>query len=81
MALKFDGKCLKEAHKTLCNVKGNKIYEGSGAAKVLANVRGDKIYEGIGNSKTLIKTSDAARKIGATSLGPTTAAMWYLFCR
>ena len=63
MALKFDGKCLKESSKTLCNVRGNKIYEGSGAAK------------------TLIKTSDAARKIGATSRGPVTAAIWYLFCR
>ena len=63
MALKFDGKCLKEAHKTLCNVKGNKIYEGSGAAEVL------------------IKTSDAARKIGTTSRGPVTVAIWHLFCR
>ena len=99
MALKFDGKFLKDGSKTLCNVRGNKIYEGSSAAKVLANVRGDKIYEGSsaakvvvnvrgdkiyeGSSaaKVLIKTSDAARKIGATSRGPLTAAMWYLFCR
>ena len=63
MALKFDGKCLKESSKTLCNVRGNAIYEGSQA------------------NKTLIKTSDAARKIGATSRGPLTAAIWYLFCR
>ena len=63
MALKFDGKCLKDGSKTLCNVRGNKIYEGNSIAKVL------------------IKTSDAARKIGATSRGPSTAAMWYLFCR
>ena len=63
MALKFDGKFLKDGSKTLCNVRGNKIYEGSSAAKVL------------------IKTSDAARKIGATSRGPLTAAIWYLFCR
>jgi hypothetical protein len=99
MALKFDGKCLKEAHKTICNVRGNAIYEGSGASKTLANVRGDaiyegsgaskalanvrgdKIYEGSGASKTLIKTSDAALKIGATSRGPVTAAIWHLFCR
>ena len=63
MALKFDGKFLKDGAKTLCNVNGNKIYEGSGPFKVL------------------IKTSDAARKIGATSRGPLTAAIWYLFCK
>ena len=81
MALKFDGKCLKDGSKTLCNVRGNKIYEGNSIAKVLANVKGDKIYEGNSIAKVLIKTSDAARKIGATSRGPSTAAMWYLFCR
>ena len=99
MALKFDGKCLKESSKTLCNVRGNTIYEGSSNSKPLCNVRGDVIYErssnskplcnvrgdviyeGSSNSKTLIKTSDAARKIGATSRGPLTAAIWYLFCR
>ncbi len=63
MALKFDGKYLKDSSKTLCNVSGNKIYEGNT------------------QNKTLIKTSDAARKIGATSRGPLTAAIWYLFCR
>ena len=63
MALKFDGKCLKESSKILCNVRGNTIFEGSGGAK------------------PLIKTSDVARKIGATSRGPLTAAIWYLFCR
>ena len=81
MALKFDGKFLKDGSKTLCNVRGNKIYEGSGTFKVLANIRGDKIYKGSGVFKVLIKTSDAARKIGATSRGPLTAAIWYLFCR
>ena len=99
MALKFDGKFLKDGSKTLCNVKANKIYEGSGPFKalaniqgdniykgsgpfkVLANIKGDKIYEGSGSFKVLIKTSDAARKIGATSRGPLTAAIWYLFCK
>ncbi len=99
MALKFDGKFLKDGTKTLCNVNGNKIYEGSGPFKalaniqgdniykgsgpfkVLANIKGDKIYEGSGQFKVLIKTSDAARKIGATSRGPLTAAIWYLFCK
>ncbi len=81
MALKFDGKFLKDGSKTLCNVRGNTIYEGSSNSKPLCNVRGDEIRQGSGNSKTLIKTSDAARKIGATSRGPLTAAIWYLFCR
>ena len=99
MALKFDGKCLKESSKILCNVRGDTIFEGSGASKPLANfrgdtifegsgaskplanVRGDNIFEGSGASKTLIKTSDAVRKIGATSQGPSTAAMWFMFCR
>ena len=99
MALKFDGKCFKESSKTLCNVRGNKIWKDGGMTKVLANVRGDKIwkdggmakvlinvrgdkiYEGGGAAKVLIKTSDAARKIGATSRGPLTAAIWYLFYR
>ena len=81
MALKFDGKCLKESSKTLCNVKGSTIWEGSAAYKALANVKGDKIFEGSGAYKVLIKTSDAARKIGATSRGPLTAAIWYLFCK
>jgi hypothetical protein len=63
MALKFDGKYLKDGSTTLCRVEG------------------DKIKEGFNRSTTLIKTSDAARKIGATSLSPTTAAIWYLFCR
>ena len=99
MALKFDGKYLKDSSKTLCNVSGNKIYEGNTQNKTLANVngdkiyerntqnktlanvKGDKIYEGNTQNKTLIKTSDAARKIGATSRGPLTVAIWYLFCR
>ena len=63
MALKFDGKYLKDGSTTLCRVEG------------------DKIKEGFNRSTTLIKTSDAARKIGATSLSPTTAAIWYLFYR
>ena len=81
MALKFDGKCLKDSSKILCTVRVNKICEGTTFAKVLANVKGDKILEGTSMAKVLIKTSDTARKIGATSRGPLTAAIWYLFCR
>ena len=99
MALKFDGIKLTDGSKTLANVKGDKIYEGTSSGKTLANVKGDKIYEGTSSGKTLanvkgdkiyqgtsssttlFKTSDAAKKIGSTSQGPLTAALWYFFCR
>ena len=81
MALKFDGIKLTDGSKTLANVKGDKIYEGTSSGKTLANVKGDKIYQGHSSSTTLFKTSDAAKKIGSTSQGPLTAALWYLFCR
>ena len=67
--------------KTLANIKGDKIYDGMSQSKTLANVKGDKIYEGMSQSRVLFKTSDAAKKIGSTSQGPLTAALWYLFCR
>ena len=57
---------------------GTKLVDGG---KTFANVKGDKIYEGMNQSKILFKTSDAAKKIGSTSQGPLTAALWYLFCR
>ena len=81
MALKFDGTKLVDGGKTFANVKGDKIYEGMSQSKTLANVKGDKIYEGLGQSRVLFKTSDAAKKIGSTSQGPLTAALWFLFCR
>ena len=49
--MKFDGKSLKDGSKTIANVRGDKIYEGSSNSKCLVNVRGDKIYEGSSNSK------------------------------
>ena len=81
MALKFDGIKLTDGSKTLANVKGDRIYEGNSSSKTLANVKGDKIYQGHSSGTTLFKTSDAAKKIGSTSQGPLTAALWYLFCR
>ena len=83
MALKFDGKFLKEGSKTLCNFDGKIIREGySTGGKALCNVDGDNIREGYSRGgKILIKVSDAARKIGATSQGPSTAAIWFMFCR
>jgi len=83
MALKFDGKFLKEGSKTLCNLDGRIVREGnSSSGKSLCNVDGNNIREGNSTSgKILIKVSDAARKIGATSRGPSTAAIWFMFCR
>ena len=81
MAFKFDGSKLVDGSKTFANVKGDRIYEGMNQSKTLANIKGDKIYEGMNQSKILFKTSDAAKKIGSTSQGPLTAALWYLFCR
>ena len=102
MALKFDGKYLKDGGKILCNLDGKLIRDGrstggtplcnidgklirdgrSTGGTPLCNIDGDYIRDGRSTGGTkLIKVSDAARKIGATSLGPTTAAMWYKFCR
>tara|TARA_B100001123_G_C15191473_1_gene979561 strand:- start:803 stop:1099 length:297 start_codon:yes stop_codon:yes gene_type:complete len=47
MALKFDGTKLKDGSKTIANVNGDKIREGTGI-RTLANVKGDKIREGTG---------------------------------
>ena len=83
MALKFDGKYLKDGGKILCNLDGKLIRDGSSTGGTpLCNIDGDYIRDGRSTGGTkLIKVSDAARKIGATSRGPSTAAMWYLFCR
>ena len=83
MALKFDGKYLKDGGKILCNLDGKLIRDGSSTGGTpLCNIDGKLIRDGRSTGGTkLIKVSDAARKIGATSLGPTTAAMWFKFCR
>ena len=82
MALKFDGKYLKDGGKILCTLDGKLIRDGrSTGGTPLCNIDGDYIRDGRRGGTKLIKVSDAARKIGATSLGPTTAAMWYKFCR
>jgi hypothetical protein len=70
---KFDGKKLNLGSKTVANVRGDRIYEGSGASKCLANVRGDKIYASSGASKCLANVrkdniyegSGSSKKIGS----------------
>ena len=61
--MKFDGKTLKDGSKTVANVRGDKIYEGSSMSKCLANLRGDKIYEGSSMSKTLCKSKMLIKRL------------------
>jgi hypothetical protein len=51
--MKFDGSKLKDGSRTVANVRGDKIYDGSGSSKCLVNIRNDKIYEGSGSSKCI----------------------------
>ena len=51
--MKFDGKNLKDGSRTIANVRGDRIYEGSSTSKTLVNIRGDRIYEGSSTSKCL----------------------------
>ena len=47
--MKFDGTKLKDRSKTIANVRGDRIYDGSGSSKCLVNIRNDRIYEGSGS--------------------------------
>ncbi len=51
--MKFDGSKLKDGSKVVANVRGDKVYDGSGSSKTLVNVRGDKIYASYGSSKCI----------------------------
>ena len=51
--MKFDGSKLKDRSKTAANVRGDRIYDGSGSSKCLVNIRNDRIYEGSGSSKCI----------------------------
>jgi len=51
--------------RTLCNVKDGK------------NIRDGSSSGG----RTLIKISDAAKKIGTSSTGPSTALVWWFFAK
>ena len=73
--MKFDGKNLKDGSRTIANVRGDKIYEGSSNSKCLANVRSGKLYEGPSNSRTLTTMKDIDKAIDGTG-GTTKAALW-----
>ena len=95
MSYKFDGKNLKYSSRTIANVRGNNICEGSGSRTIanirnnnicqgsgsstLANVRGRNICERSGSSK--IATMDQVDKVIDGPGGVTKAALWYMFVK
>ena len=84
MGMKFDGTYFKNGSTTLGNVKdGKNLRDGqSSGGRVLGNVAdGQNIRDGQGHGRVLIKLSDAAKKIGTSAQGPTTALVWYFFAK
>lgn len=95
MSYKFDGKKFKYRGKTLANVSGDRIREGTGS-KTLANIRDNKVRKGTGSStlfnvrgrdvregtgsRRIAQLSDIDKKIDGPG-GITKAALWYLFIR
>jgi len=92
---KFDGRYLKCKGKTIANVSGKYIREGSGGTIVaniyddkvrkgsggmtLINVKGDNVREGSGGKK--ISTLDKIRKEIDGPGGVTLAGLWYCFIK
>jgi hypothetical protein len=92
---KFDGTELKDGGKTVANVRGDDIREGSGS-HVIGNIRGDDIRQGSGSSVMFnirgdeIRQGSGSSKIGTMENvhsaidGPgkvVKAALWVLCCR
>jgi hypothetical protein len=91
MAYKFDGTKLKDGSKTIFNVNGDKIREGTGSSTV-ANVSGDKIRKGTGSStvgnvknstlrkgtgsSTWMKMRDIEKEISGHTSDVMRAALW-----
>ncbi len=73
------------AGKALGNIKrGDEIREGSSSAgKALCNIKdGRYIREGSSSAgRQLIKIQDAAKAIGTSAQGPSTALVWYFFAK
>ena len=67
------------------NIKdGKNIRDGqSSGGKILCNIRdGKNIRDGQSSGgKVLIKISDAAKKIGSSSVGPSTALVWWFIAK
>lgn len=85
----LDGKNLREGSsrggKVLGNIaSGDEVREGSSrAGKVLCNVKDGKyIRQGSSSAGSKeLSLADAAKQIGASSYGPSTALVWWFFCR
>ena len=92
---KFDGTLLKQSGKTIANVSGDKIREGSGG-KVVANVRNDQIRQGSGGTVVFnVRGDNVCQGSGSSRIatmkdvnnaidGPgkvVKAALWLIFCR
>ncbi len=93
---KFDGTYLKEGSKTIANVKGNDIREGTGSINTVGNIKGDDIRQKTGSTVMFnIKGDDIRQGTGSSKIatmkdvdkeieGPgkvVKAALWVLFCR
>lgn len=92
---RFDGTHLKDGSKTVANVKGDDIREGSGS-HVIGNIKGDDIREGHGSHVLFnLKGDDIRQGTGSHKIatmkdvdkaidGPgrmVKAALWVLCCR
>lgn len=93
--LKFDGTKLKDGAKTLANVSGSSIREGS-SVKTIMNISGDNIRQGSGVSTIAnVKGDDIRQGSGISKIGTMKdvdkeiegpgkiikAALWFYFCR
>ena len=85
MAIKFDGTEVKDGWKTVGNLKRtDELKEGSSSGgKTIGNIkRSNEIREGSSSGgKKLISLSDAAKAIGYSSQGASTALVWWFFKR
>ena len=85
MSIKFDGTNVKRGSSTVANLKrSDELREGSSSGgKALCNIKdGRYIREGSSSGgRQLIKIQDAAKAIGTSSQGPSTALVWYFFAK
>jgi hypothetical protein len=85
MGIKFDGTNVKNGSRVVANMKrSNELREGSSSGgKALCNIKDGKNIR-LGSSsggRTQIKLSDAAKSIGTSAQGPSTAMVWWFFAR
>ena len=87
MGIKFDGTYVKNGSKVLANMKRtDELKDGtSSGGKTLGNIKvkdGKNIRDGSSSGgRTLIKISDAAKQIGTSATGPSTALVWWFFAK